>query len=59
MMPSGKLVIVMARDDKRLENVTVEYGDEVVFRELVLNKIAVAIARQMVEDGVQPEEESK
>lgn len=52
-------MIVMARDDKRLENVTVEYGDEVVFRELVLNKIAVAIARQMVEDGVQPEEESK
>lgn len=47
----------MAKNDKRLENVTAEYGDEVAFRELVLNKIAVAIARQMVEDGVQPEEE--
>lgn len=49
----------MARNDKRLENVTVEYGDEVAFRELILNKIAVAIAKQMVEDGVQPEEEGK
>lgn len=49
----------MARTDKRLENVTVEYSDEAVFRELVLNKIAKAIAKQMVEDGVQPEEEDK
>lgn len=49
----------MARTDKRLENVTVEYSDEAVFRELVLNKIAVAVAQQMIEDGVQPEEEGK
>lgn len=51
----------MARTDKRLENenVTIEYGDEAVFRELVLNKIAVAVAQQMIEDGVKPEEEGK
>lgn len=49
----------MARTDKRLENVTIEYGDEAVFRELVLNKIAVAVAQQMVEDGVKLEEEGK
>lgn len=49
----------MGKLDKRLENTTVEYGDEVAFRELILNKIAVAIAKQMVEDGVQPEEEGK
>lgn len=51
----------MARTDKRLENenVTVEYSDEAVFRELVLNKIAVAVAQQMIEDGVKPEEEGK
>ena len=49
---------MMARD-KRLEDVTVEYGDEAVFREIVLNKLAVAIARQMVKDGVEPEEEGK
>ncbi len=48
---------MMAKTDKRLENVTVEYSDEAVFRELVLNKIAVAVAQQMIEDGVQPEEE--
>lgn len=49
----------MARTDKRLENVTVEYSDEAVFRELVLNKIAVVVAQQMIEDGVKPEEEGK
>ena len=49
----------MARTDKRLENVTIEYGDEAVFRELVLNKIAVAVAQQMVEDGVKLGEEGK
>ena len=49
----------MARTDKRLENVIVEYSDEGVFRELVLNKIAVAVAQQMIEDGVKPEEEGK
>lgn len=45
------------KEDKRLQNIKVEYGEQSYHREYALNMIAIAIATQMINDGVRPDDE--
>jgi len=45
------------KEDKRLQNIKVEYGEQSYHREYALNIIAIAIATQMINDGVRPDSE--
>lgn len=45
------------KEDKRLQNIKVEYGEQSYNREYALNMIAIAIANQMINDGVRPDDE--
>lgn len=45
------------KEDKRLKNVKAEYGEQSHQRDYALNIMAVAIAAQMIKDGVRPDDE--
>ena len=45
------------KEDKRLQNIKVEYGEQSYHREYALNMIAIAIAAQMINEGVCPDDE--
>lgn len=48
---------IKMKEDKRLQNIKVEYGEQSYNREYALNMIAIAIANQMINDGVRPDDE--
>ena len=47
------------KDDKRLKNVKAEYGEQRHQRDYALNIMAVAIAAQMIADGVRPDNDKR
>lgn len=47
------------KEDKRLQNIKVEYGEQSYHREYALNAIAIAIASQMIADGVRPDNDKR
>ena len=47
------------KDDKRLKNVKAEYGEKSHQRDYALNIMAVAIAAQMIADGVRPDNDKR
>ena len=50
---------IKMKDDKRLKNVKAEYGEKSRQRDYALNIMAVAIAAQMVADGVRPDNDKR
>lgn len=44
------------KEDKRLQNVKVEYGEQNYYRECAINMMVTAIT-QMLKDGVRPDDE--
>lgn len=47
------------KDDKRLKNVKAEYGEKSHQRDYALNIIAIAIAAQMIAEGVRPDNDKR
>ena len=47
------------KEDKRLQNIKVEYGEQSYHREYALNAIAIAIASQMIADRVRPDTDKR
>ena len=45
--------------EKRLKNVKAEYGEKSHQRDYALNIIAIAIAAQMIADGVRPDNDKR
>lgn len=58
-VPAGKEQerSIKMKEDKRLKNVKAEYGEQSHQRDYALNIMAVAIAAQMIKDGVRPDDE--
>lgn len=50
---------IKMKEDKRLKNVKAEYGEKSHQRDYALNIMAVAIAAQMIADGVRPDNDKK
>lgn len=50
---------IKMKEDKRLKNVKAEYGEKSHQQDYALNIIAVAIAAQMIADGVRPDNDKK
>ena len=47
------------KEDKRLKNVKAKYGEKRHQRDYALNIIAIAIAAQMIADGVRPDNDKR